>query len=337
MLLGSGKGRKGEDVFMSSQKRRGFLFLAGCLLWVWAVPVMSAEFPSKPVTYIVPWTAGNTDSCARVLANVTGKYLGQPVIVENKPGADGTLGPSTMAATAKPDGYTVSQMPLTLYRYPQLMKTTYNPLTDFSYIIHLDRQLFGAVVRADSPFKTFPEVVAYAKANPGKLTYGTTGGISIAYTTMEMVARKNGVKWVNVPQKGSGELCSAVLGGHVMLGMTTSGWAPLVASGDLRLLATFGNERIKKYANVPTAKELGYGVVTRSTYGLAGPKGMDPKIVRILHDAFKKGMESPEYQKILDQYDMTSEYMNSADYEKYARELWEEEKMIVQQLDLKMK
>jgi tripartite-type tricarboxylate transporter receptor subunit TctC len=228
-------------------------------------------------------------------------------------------------------------MPLTLFRYPQMMKTNYNPLTDFSYVIHLTGYVFGAVVKADSPFKTFDEFVAYAKANPGKVTYATTGGVSIAYTTMEMVARKNGIQWINVPQKGSGELCSAVLGGHVMAGMTSSGWAPLVASGDLRLLATFGDERSQKYPNVPTAKELGYGVVTKSPYGLAGPKGMDPKIVKILHDAFKKGMDSPAYQKILDQYDMISVYKNTADYEKFAKELWEEEKLIVEKLDLKEK
>ena len=322
---------------MNAKSWRKFQFLEACFLLFFAVPVMGAEFPSKPVTYIVPWSAGGSDACARVLGNVTSKYLGQPVIVENKPGAAGTLGPSTMALTAKPDGYTISEMPLTLFRYPQMMKTNYNTLTDFSYIILLTGYVFGAVVKADSPFKTFNDFVAYAKANPGKVTYATTGGVSIAYTTMEMVARKNGIKWTNVPQKGSAELCSAVLGGHVMAGMTSSGWAPLVASGDLRLLATFGDERSKKFPNIPTAKELGYGVVTKSPYGLAGPKGMDPKIVKILHDAFKKGMESPEYQKILDQYDMISFYKNSADYEKFAKELWEEEKEIVEKLDLKKK
>jgi len=322
---------------MNAKRVIKFQFAAGFFLLLLAVPVMAAEFPSKPVTYIVPWSAGGSDACARVLANATSKYLGQPVIVENKPGAAGTLGPSTMALTAKPDGYTLSEMPLTLFRYPQMMNTNYNPLTDFSYIIHLTGYVFGAIVKADSPFKTFDEFVAYAKANPGKVTYATTGGVSIAYTTMEMVARKNEIQWINVPQKGSGELCSAVLGGHVMAGMTSSGWAPLVASGDLRLLATFGDERSQKYPNVPTAKELGYGVVTKSPYGLAGPKGMDPKIVKILHDAFKEGMDSPAYQKILDQYDMISVYKNSADYEKFAKELWEEEKLIVEKLNLKEK
>jgi tripartite-type tricarboxylate transporter receptor subunit TctC len=122
-----------------------------------------------------------------------------------------------------------------------------------------------------------------------------------------------------------------------MGGMTSSGWAPLVASGDLRLLATFGDERSKKFPNVPTAKELGYGVVTKSPYGLGGPKGMDPKIVKILHDAFKKGMDSPEYQKVLDQFDMIPFYKNSADYVEYAKELWNQEKEIVEKLDLKQK
>jgi len=307
------------------------------ILFLWIVPVTGAEFPSKPVTLIVPWSSGFGDALARVLAMNTGKHLGQPVVVENKPGGAGTVGPATMAATAKPDGYTISEIPLTIFRYPNLMKVNYDPLKDFSYIIHLTGYTFGVVVKADSPWKTWNEFVAYAKANPGKVTYGTTGAISIAYTTMEMFARKQGIKWVNVPMKGTGELNPALLGGHITAIASPSGWAPQVASGDFRLLVTWGEERNKKWPDAPTLKELGYGIVTNSPYGLAGPKGIDPKIVQILHDAFKKGMEDAAYVKALDQFDMVPIYKNSEDYAKFARELWEEEKMIVEQLDLKQK
>ncbi len=324
---------------MRNAKRwRKIQFLAGCFWLFLAVPVMGAEFPSKPVTYITPWTAGSTsDVVARVLAQTTSKHLGQPVVVENKPGGAGTVGPATMAATAKPDGYTLSEMPLTLFRYPHLMKVNYDPLKDFTYLIHLTGYTFAVVVKGDSPWKTWNEFVAYAKANPGKVTYATTGGVSIAYTTLEMLARKVGIKWTNVPMKGSSEVGPAVLGGHVTAGASPPAFAPLVESGDLRVLVTFGEERAKKWPDVPTLKELGYGIVTNSPYGLAGPKGIDPKIGKILHDAFKKGMEDPAYQKALDQFDQVLLYKNSEDYAKFARQLWEEEKMIVEKLNLREK
>jgi len=323
---------------MNAKRWRKIQFLAGCFWLFLAVPLMAAEFPSKPVTYILPATAGSTsDVLARVLAQTTGKHLGQPVVIENKPGGANTLGPATMALTAKPDGYTISEMPLTIFRYPHLMQVDYNPLRDFTYIIHLTGYTFAVVVKGDSPWKTWNEFVAYAKANPGKVTYATTGAASVAYTTMEMFGRKQGIKWINVPQKGSGEVGPAILGGHVTAGVSPPAFAPLVASGDLRMLVTFGEERTKKWPDVPTLKELGYGIVVNSPYGLAGPKGMDPKIVKILHDAFKKGMEDPAYVKALEQFDMVPLYKNSEEYAKFAKELWEEEKMIVEKLNLKEK
>lgn len=322
----------------NAKKRRSIFFAAGCSLFFLAAPVMAAEFPSKPVTYITPWTAGSTsDVVARVLAQTTGKHLGQSVIVENKPGGAGTLGPSTMALAAKPDGYTISEMPLTLFRYPHLMKVNYDPLKDFTYIIHLTGYTFAVVVKGDSPWKTWNEFMAHAKANPGKITYATTGGVSIAYTTMEMLARKEGIKWTNVPMKGSSEVGPAVLGGHVTAGASPPAFAPLVKSGDLRMLVTWGEERARNWPDVATLKELGHGIVTNSPYGLACPKGVEPKIVKILHDSFKKGMHEAAYQKALDQFDQVLIYKNSEEYAEFAKELWKEEKMIVEQLDLKQR
>ena len=311
--------------------------IMGIILLSFLAPAGGAEFPTKPVTLIVPWAAGLGDTVARVLAMTTSKYLEHPVVIENKPGGAGTLGPATMAATAKPDGYTISEIPLTIFRYPHIMKVTYDPLKDFSYIIHLTGYTFGVVVRADSPWKTWEEFVAYARANPGKVTYATTGGVSIAYTTMEMFALKQGIKWRNIPQKGSAEVTAAVLGGHVTAGASPPGWAAQVDAGELRILVTWGEQRNKKWPKVPTLKELGYGLVTNSPYGLAGPKGTDPKVAKTLHDAFKKGMEHPDYQKTLEKFDMVPLYKNSEEYAKFAKELWEEEKIIVEKLNLKQK
>jgi tripartite-type tricarboxylate transporter receptor subunit TctC len=263
--------------------------------------------------------------------------LGQPVVVENKPGGGGTVGPATMAATAKPDGYTISQIPISVFRYPWMMKTTYDPLKDFTYIIHLTGYTFGVVVRKDAPWKTFDELVAYAKANPGKVTYATPGAGTSLHTTMEMIALKKGFKWTQVPMKGSAETVPAVLGGHVMATADSSSWAPHVDSGDLRLLVTWGVKRTKRWPNVPTLKELGYGIISNSPFGLAGPKGMDPKVVKILHDAFKKAMDEPAFQKAVDKFDMEMYYMNTEQYNKFVKEIYDDEKEIVEKLGLAKK
>jgi tripartite-type tricarboxylate transporter receptor subunit TctC len=154
---------------------------------------------------------------------------------------------------------------------------------------------------------------------------------------MEAIAMKQGIKWIQVPMKGGGETTPAVLGGHVTATADSTGWAPQVDSGDLRLLVTWGNQRTKRWPNVPTLKELGYGIVSNSPFGIAGPKGMDPKVVKILHDAFKKGMEDPAFVKILENFDMEPFYKNTADYVKYVKELCEEGKEMVDKLGLKKK
>ncbi len=319
-------------------KSKTIILFASFILFIPGPYAGGADFPTKPVTLIVPWApGGSTDVTMRVLAETTSKYLGQPVVVENKPGGGGTVGPATMAATAKPDGYTVSQIPITVFRYPYMMKVNWDPLKDFTYIIHLTGYTFGVVVKADSPWKTWKEFIDYAKANPGKVTYATPGAGTTLHITMEVIAMKEGIKWIQVPMKGGGETTPAVLGGHVTATADSTGWGPQVDAGQLRLLVTWGNQRTKKWPNVPTLKELGYGIVSNSPFGIAGPKGMDPKVVKILHDAFKKGMEDPAYQKVLEKFDMEPFYKGTEEYAKYVQELCAEEKEIIEKLGLKKK
>jgi len=319
--------------------RKGFLIFGGALLLsLFFLPVMAAEFPSKPVTLICPWPpGGSTDITMRALAEATGKYLGQTVVIENKAGGGGTVGPATMAATSRPDGYTLSQIPISVIRYPYIMKVNWNTLKDFTYIIHLTGYTFGVVVKADAPWKTWDEFVAYAKANPGKITYATPGAGTSLHLTMETIAMRRGIKWIQVPMKGGGETTPAVLGGHVSATADSTGWAPQVDAGQLRLLVTWGNQRTKKWPKVPTLKELGYGIVSNSPFGIAGPKGMDPKVVKTLHDAFKKGMEDPIFEKALNNFDMEPFYKNSEDYAKFIKEQDEEERVILEKLGMRKK
>lgn len=298
--------------------------------------VRSAEFPKKPVTLICPWPPGGSiDTLFRVYAESAKKYLGQPVIVENKPGGAGTVGPAAMAAAGKPDGYTVAQISIPVFRYQHMMKVDYDALKDFTYIIGLSAYTFGVVVKADAPWKTFDELIAYAKANPGKIIYGTPGAGSTQNITMERIALLKGIKWTHVPMKGTGENMPALLGGHVNVAADSTGFAPYVDSGDMRLLVTFGEQRTKKWPTVPTLKELGIDVVADSPFGLAGPKGMDPEVVKKLHDSFKMALDDPDTTAILQKLDMVYAYKDTESYNKQVRALFEEERELVEKLGLK--
>jgi len=293
-------------------------------------------YPSRPITLICPWPAGgSTDTHLRKLAELASRHLGQPVIVENKPGAGGMLGPAGMALNAAPDGYTISQLTINAVRQPHLQKVDYDPLKDFTYIIGVSGYTFGVVVKSDSSFKTLDDLVAYAKANPGKLSYGSTGIGTSPHLLMEDLASKAGIQLLHVPFKGNADSTQALLGGHVMVQSDSTGWGKFVDAGTFRLLVTFGEQRTRW--NAPTAKELGYDVVSYSPYGIAGPKGMDPKIVKILHDAFKKAMDEPEHHKILQSLDQISWYKSSEDYAKWAAEAWVTERANVERLGLLVK
>jgi tripartite-type tricarboxylate transporter receptor subunit TctC len=312
--------------------------LVGVIFFLLFLPftAIAADFPTKPVTLICPWPPGGAvDTFFRVYAESTKKYLGQPVIIENKPGGAGTVGPAAMAATAKPDGYTVAQISITLFRYQHMMKVDYDSLKDFTYILGLSGYTFGVVVKSDAPWKTFEELITYAKANPGKIIYGSPGAGTTQNITMERLGKEKGIRWIHVPMKGTGENMPALLGGHVNVAADSTGFAPYVESGQMRLLVTFGENRTKKWPQVPTLKELGYGIVTESPFGLAGPKGMDPKVVKILHDVFKKGLDDPETLKILEKLDMLYGYKNTEEYVKQVKELFEEERILVEKLGLK--
>ncbi len=258
--------------------------LLGVTLLAAAAGSLAQAFPSKPVTLIVPWPAGgSTDRHLRGLAEIASKYLGQNVVVENRPGGGGTIGPSQMALQAKPDGYTISQFPMGMLRIPHMQKSAWNPLTDFTYIIGVTGYTFGMTVRADSPYKSFNEYIEAARKEPGKIDYASTGIGTTPHLNMEEVAMNAKVTLNHVPFKGNADSTQALLGGHVMAQSDATGWDKYVDGGQMRLLVTFGDTRTKRWPNVPTAKELGYGVVSTSPYGIAGPKGMDPAVVKTLH------------------------------------------------------
>jgi tripartite-type tricarboxylate transporter receptor subunit TctC len=313
----------------------GALILAAGASVLTVPAALGADYPARPVTLIIPWPAGGaTDIAMRAIAETAAKHLGQPIIIENKAGGSGTVGPATMAVSAKPDGYTISQAPITLFRLPLMQQTTWDAEKDFTYIVHLTGYTFGVTTHADSPFQKWQDVVDYAKANPGKVTYATPGAATSLHIGMEQIAAKSGIKLTQVPFKGNAESNTAVLGKHTMLQADGTGWRPLVDSGKLRLLMIWTAQRSKNWPDVPTMKELGYPFVFDSPFGIAGPKGMDPKIVAVLHDAFKKAIEDPGLLETLAKYDMVANYKSTADYRKFVNEVIESERKVVDGLGL---
>ena len=276
--------------------RRHWLALAAATLAATGTPAwaQAQNFPAKPITLIVPFPAGgSTDRHMRLLAELAGKQLGQPIIVDNKPGAGGTLAPGAMARTAKADGYTITQFPMSMLRMAHMQKTAWNPLTDFSYIIGVSGYTFGFTVRSDSPYKSFNDYIAAARKSPGAVDYGSTGAGTSPHLLMEELAENAKVKLNHVPFKGNADLQQALLGGHVSAQSDATGWDKYVDGGQMRLLLTFGEKRTQRWPEVPTAKELGYGVVSTSPYGLAGPKGMDPAVVQKLNSSLVKALARP--------------------------------------------
>ncbi len=298
--------------------------------------VAQSGFPSRPIRLIVPWPpGGSTDGQLRALAEVATRHLGQQVIIENRGGASGTMAAQIMAAEARGDGHLVGQLPITAFRFPMMTsRPTWDPMRDFTYVIHLTGYLFGVVVKADSPWQTWQQFLDYAKANPGKIAYGSPGVGSTLHITMERIAAERGIEFLHVPFRGGADNAQSLLTGATQAMADSTSWAPLVDGGQFRLLVTWGAERAKRYPNVPTLRETGTDIVSASPYGLAGPKGMDPGVVRVLHDAFKAALHDPAHLAVLERFDMPVIYMNSDDYRASVQRVIEEEGAVIRRLNL---
>ncbi|HRG06126.1 MAG TPA: tripartite tricarboxylate transporter substrate binding protein [Acidovorax defluvii] len=316
------------------QRRHIIQWGAAALTAVSLGTASAQSFPAKPVKLVIAFPAGGpTDISMRVLADNASKILGQPVIVENKPGAGGTL-PAQALQTAQPDGYTLAQIPLGVFRLPYTTKINWDPVKDISYVLNVTGYAFGIVVPADSPLKTWTHFVAWAKANPGKLSYGSTGTMTSPHLTTELIAQKLGIELLHVPYKGSADLMQATLGGQLMAAADSTGFAPQVEAGKLRVLNTWGAERLAKFPDAPTLKELGLDIVQNSPFGIGAPKGTPAPVVKRLHDAFKQAMEQESYRTALARYDMVPMYMSTAAYQKFAQETFAREKALVEKLGL---
>ena len=310
----------------------GLAAAAGALVGMPSTALANKDFPQRAIKLVVAFPAGGpTDITMRQLAENASKILGQPIIVENRPGASGSLPASQLQSTAA-DGYTIAQLPMSVMRLPFTTGLKWNPVEDLSYIINVTGYAFCMVASKQSGLKNWQEVVAWAKANPGKLTIGNTGTFTSPHVTSAIIAEQLGLDVVHVPYKGSAELMRATMAGEVMVGADTSAVIPYVDEGRLVPLNVWTEKRLATLPDTPTLIELGLPTTQYSPFGLVGPKGMPAELVARLHDAFKQAMEMESYQTMLQRFEMLPIYMNSADYRKFAVESTATEKAALAKL-----
>jgi tripartite-type tricarboxylate transporter receptor subunit TctC len=317
-----------EEVSMRV-KNFSFWFL-GCMSVFFLINLMvfaglaRSEYPERPVTIVVAMDAGGaTDIATRAMVIGVERYLGKPFIIENRGGGGGAVALGILA-NAKPDGYTLcATQNVAIVDTPLMQKVTYKPLKSFTpIVVFAGSEHTALLVKSDSPWKTFKEFMDYAKKNPGKVKYSSAGVGSGMHVAMEVIAHKDGIKWVHVPYKGTAPSRMALLGGHVDACSSGIDWPPFVLSGQLRVLATHGEKRSPHFPDVPTLKELGYGFVSETVHCIVGPAGIPSDTVEKLETAFKKGTETPEFKTTLEKLYLTPVFINSKEYDQHLKEKW---------------
>ena len=290
------------------------------------------NYPTKAITLIVPYGAGGTtDLIGRALAEGMGKHLNQTIVVENKPGAAGSMGANDMV-NAKPDGYRITLAPAGIFRQPYLQATRYDPIKDLRYIAAFANYDFAIAVAPDSPIKTIQDYVKFIQENPDKMDFGTPGRFTGNQVVMVELATAVNGKAVHVPFKSDSESISSLLGGQMQAVVSTNIILPFIESGKVRVLATAAAERPAAFSQVPTLKEAGYGVVVPSPLGVAGPKGLPEEIVKKLDEAVKATVDSEKFQKAMLDYGVQIKYMDHQAYQALAEKTFVEEKTIVERL-----
>ena len=258
-----------------------------------------ADYPSKPITLVVPFPPGGvTDIAGREVARNLTKYLNQAVVVENKAGAGGNIGTQYLA-TSKPDGYTLGLLTVSAMSIaPHVTKNLgFNPSQDFTPITNVIITEGAIVANAATPFSSVKEFVAYAKANPGKVSYASVGNGSIPHLTAEMFAQRAGISLLHVPYKGTGPALQDLLANQINLSFESSVGTSFnnVTAGRLKVLAITGAKRSAVVPDVPTVAESGFpGFSAQGWFGLFGPANLPPKILETLNKAVTDALREPE-------------------------------------------
>lgn len=296
------------------------------------------SYPNRPVTLVTSFAAGSPqDLVLRAIADIVAAEFKQSVVVDNKPGASGGVAMAANVAQ-KPDGYALNvSNSAGLANLPLMQKLAFDPAKDFDYLMQMASFPIGIAVKAESPFKSWADLVVYAKANPGKVTYGTPGAGSMANLGMQRLQALAGISLTHVPHKGVMEIIPAVLGDHVALMVTGTEWKPLVDAGQMRLLMMWTDKRLASFANVPTARESGHPFELDVSFGLLAPKGLEPAVAAQVQGAFKRALETASVRALMEKYNMVPAYLDGPAFKARMAGIAADMKPVIEQLGLAKK
>jgi len=280
-----------------------------------------ANYPGKAITLMVGFSpGGSSDVGARVIGEALKKVIGQPIVIENKPGAGSQVMLTDFKNNAKPDGYTMA-----LINVPQIQTIVFDPtrkasftLKDFQPVANHVQDPGAILVRKESPFKTLEDFMAAAKASPGQIRVSTTGIGSDDHLAVLDFQRITGLKFNIVHMRGTPEALTAALGGHIDVDFdNVGGFLPTVVSGEARILAVMMEKRYPDLPDVPTFREKGIDLVSSSTRGYAMPAGTPMGIVKYMEQAIKKAMDDPDHVKRMKDAGLTLKFMGTQEYSQF--------------------
>jgi tripartite-type tricarboxylate transporter receptor subunit TctC len=311
---------------MHSRWNYGWILAVACMVLFSGLPVGAQEYPNKPIEVVVGYPpGGGTDMISRAVADVAQKYLGQPLVVNNKPGATGIIG-SQYVYNSKPDGYTllVAGGSETV-SVPHFKSLPFNPINDFDPIIRLMIERVGFYVKTDSPWKTMKDFVEDAKKNPDKYTYATSGVGGLHHASVLVTEKRTGISLTHVPHKGGAETLTALAGGHVDIAMASPNEAyALVQGGRVRCLAITSLTHSPTEPNTPTMRELGYDVYIENQKGFVFPKGVPMPIMQKLHDGLKRAYDDPQFKANAAKMQLELSYLNGEDFRKALKSMYDQ-------------
>lgn len=314
--------------------RRSLLQIALAASPLWGVQNSVAaedKFPTKPIKVLVGFPAGGAiDLIMRAVALEASKKLGQSLMIENRSGASGALAYNALKI-ASPDGYTIAPVTITAFRAPAIEDVSFDPLQDFQYLAGITDIPFGVVVKEDSPFKTWKDLIAWGRANPSQMMYGAAAGLgNTSHLFVEEVAAKENLKWTPIPFRGTTDCIQALLGGQIVFTVDTiAGTAALVKGGKLRILAVATDARLPSWPQIPTMRELGSSISVNNLWGIAGPKGLDSQVASTLEAAFKFAMEQPSVIAMLQGVEQKPLFVDAKTFKAFAERSVKEQKEVL--------
>jgi tripartite-type tricarboxylate transporter receptor subunit TctC len=290
---------------MRNSLKSGMIYILGLMMLVLSPWSLAETYPARPIKIVIPFPPGNTtDIMTRLIAPKLQERLGQAIIVENRAGASGTIG-MDYVAKSKPDGYTiVASQGGNMVVLPHTSKTIpYSSINDFTSIALSTYNYQVIIANNQAPFKTFSQMIDWAKANPGKLTVASNGEGGFPHLVFEHLAKTAGITFTHVPYKGTAPIITDLIGGQVMASVDgVSGPAPHVRSGAIRLLAISNKTRVSEWPGIPTVSETIPGWTSNGWFAYSGPTGMPKEIVQRLNMEINRAMNSPEVVEQLKGY-----------------------------------